>query len=152
MILQRVKGLQREVILALEIAPEIGYFHVPGNLIFVDTTESFKNGPRNAFHLAAIKKSEFSEDFNDGNRNPITKKDYRWIILCAISTKFERLGKNVSTVHDFWPQWSRKGTTSRKLWLNQARITTGREYRSIHHMARERSASAAEITVFSASE
>ncbi|GFT13173.1 transposon Tf2-6 polyprotein [Nephila pilipes] len=45
---------REEVILDPEIAPEIVHFHVPGNLIFVSITASFKKGPRNAFHLAAI--------------------------------------------------------------------------------------------------
>ncbi|GFT89256.1 hypothetical protein TNCV_4385681 [Trichonephila clavipes] len=32
----------------------------------------------------------------------------------------ERLCRNVCTVHDFWLQWSREGSTLRKLLLNHA--------------------------------
>ncbi|GFS95076.1 hypothetical protein TNCV_341481 [Trichonephila clavipes] len=60
---------------------------------------------------------------------------------------YEMLRRNAFTVHDFWPQCSREGTTSRKLWFNQARVTTDSENRSTHRMAGERSASTAEIRV-----
>ncbi|GFY13313.1 transposon Ty3-I Gag-Pol polyprotein [Trichonephila clavipes] len=44
-----------EIVLAHEIVPEIDHFHVPGNLVGI--TKSFKNELRNAFHHAAIKKT-----------------------------------------------------------------------------------------------
>ncbi|GFY06219.1 transposon Tf2-9 polyprotein [Trichonephila clavipes] len=50
-----------EIVLAHEIVPEIDHFHVPGNLV-VGITKSFKNELRNAFHHAAIKKNESSEE------------------------------------------------------------------------------------------
>ncbi|GBN03396.1 hypothetical protein AVEN_6120-1 [Araneus ventricosus] len=39
----------------------------------------------------------------------------------------ERLGRNVSTVHDCWQQWSREGTASRKPGSRRSRSTTERE-------------------------
>ncbi|GFY10130.1 uncharacterized protein TNCV_359971 [Trichonephila clavipes] len=50
-----------------------------------------------------------------------------------------------STRHEFWPQLSREGITSRKLWFNHA---SDREEHSVHYMAGE----PAEITVFPAPE
>ncbi|GBM36106.1 hypothetical protein AVEN_179102-1 [Araneus ventricosus] len=39
----------------------------------------------------------------------------------------EKLGRNVSTVHDYWRQWSRGGTASRRLGSGLPRSTTERE-------------------------
>ncbi|GFU83252.1 transposable element Tc1 transposase [Trichonephila clavipes] len=53
----------------------------------------------------------------------------------------ERLGRNVSTVHDCWEQWSRDGTASRRPGSGRQRGTTEREYCRIrctavaHHTA-----------------
>ncbi|GFS46368.1 transposon Ty3-I Gag-Pol polyprotein [Nephila pilipes] len=47
---------REEVILVLEIAPEIVHFHFPGYLIFLRTTTSFKIWPRNVLHPATISK------------------------------------------------------------------------------------------------
>ncbi|GFU57053.1 uncharacterized protein TNCV_1779201 [Trichonephila clavipes] len=57
----------------------------------------------------------------------------------------ERLGRNVSTVHDFWEQWSRNSTASRRPGSGWPR---GPIERKDHHMRRtviaRRNASAAE--------
>ncbi|GBM00436.1 hypothetical protein AVEN_179241-1 [Araneus ventricosus] len=58
----------------------------------------------------------------------------------------ERLGRNVSTVHDCWQQWSREDTASRRPDSGRPRGTTEREDRRVRRMAvAHRSASAAEI-------
>lgn len=58
----------------------------------------------------------------------------------------ERLGRNVSTVHDCWVQWSRDGTASRRPGSGRPRGTTEREDRRIRRTAvAHRTASAAEI-------
>ena len=58
----------------------------------------------------------------------------------------ERLGRNVSTVHDCWQQWSREGATSRRPGSGRPCATTEREDRRIRRMAvAHRTASAAEI-------
>src|SRR5215813_6521021 len=58
----------------------------------------------------------------------------------------ERLGRNVSTVHDCWQQWSRKGATSRRPGSGRPCATTEREDCHIRRMAvAHRTASAAEI-------
>ena len=58
-----------------------------------------------------------------------------------------RLGRNVSTVHACWRQWSREGTMSRRPGSGGTRATTEREDRRIRRMAvAHRTASAAEIT------
>ncbi|GFU05685.1 transposable element Tc1 transposase [Trichonephila clavipes] len=57
----------------------------------------------------------------------------------------ERLRRNVSIVHDFWVQWSRDGTASRRPGSGRPRGTTERED---HRTAvAHRTASAAEIQV-----
>ena len=59
----------------------------------------------------------------------------------------ERLGRNVSTVHACWRQWSREGTMSRRPGSGATRATTARDDRRIRRMAvANRTASAAEIT------
>ncbi|GBM76208.1 hypothetical protein AVEN_55044-1 [Araneus ventricosus] len=55
----------------------------------------------------------------------------------------ERLGRNVSTVHDCWQQWSREGTDSRRLGSGWPRGTTDRRVRRM--AVAHRTASAAEI-------
>ncbi|GBM25073.1 hypothetical protein AVEN_96654-1 [Araneus ventricosus] len=58
----------------------------------------------------------------------------------------ERLGRNVSTVHDIWQQYSREGTASRRPGSVRSSGTTEREYRRVRRMAvAHRIASAAEI-------
>ncbi|GBM09106.1 hypothetical protein AVEN_5289-1 [Araneus ventricosus] len=58
----------------------------------------------------------------------------------------ERLGQNVSTVHDCWVRWSRDGTASRRPGSGRPRGTTEREDRRIRRTAvSHRTASAAEI-------
>lgn len=58
----------------------------------------------------------------------------------------ERLGRNVSTVHECWQQWSREGTASRRPGSGRPRGTTEREDRRVRRMAvANRTASAAEI-------
>ncbi|GBN51054.1 hypothetical protein AVEN_236621-1 [Araneus ventricosus] len=58
----------------------------------------------------------------------------------------ERLGRNVSTVHDCWQQWSREGTASRRPVSGQPRGTTERKDRRVERMAvAHRTASATEI-------
>ncbi|GBN21252.1 hypothetical protein AVEN_205900-1 [Araneus ventricosus] len=58
----------------------------------------------------------------------------------------ERLGRNVSTVHDCWVRWSRDGTASRRPGSGRPRGTTEREDRRIRRTAvSHRTASAAEI-------
>ncbi|GBM50393.1 hypothetical protein AVEN_97216-1 [Araneus ventricosus] len=58
----------------------------------------------------------------------------------------ERLGRNVSTVHDCWQQWSWEGTASRRPASGQPRGTTEREDRRVRRIAvANRTASAAEI-------
>ncbi|GBO03812.1 hypothetical protein AVEN_232210-1 [Araneus ventricosus] len=58
----------------------------------------------------------------------------------------ERLGRNVSTVHDCWQQWSREGTVSRRLGSGQPRGTTERKDHRVRRMAVAHcTASAAEI-------
>ncbi|GBM11356.1 hypothetical protein AVEN_13584-1 [Araneus ventricosus] len=58
----------------------------------------------------------------------------------------ERLGRNVSTVHDCWQQWSREGTTSRRPGSGRPRGTTERKDRRVRRMAvAHRTASEAEI-------
>ncbi|GBN61047.1 hypothetical protein AVEN_131411-1 [Araneus ventricosus] len=47
----------------------------------------------------------------------------------------ERLGRNVSTVHDCWQQWSREGTASRRPGSGRPRGTTEREDRRVRRMA-----------------
>ncbi|GBN73539.1 hypothetical protein AVEN_199944-1 [Araneus ventricosus] len=60
----------------------------------------------------------------------------------------ERLGRNVSTVHDCWVRWSRDGTASRRPGSGRPRGTTEREDRRIRRTAvSHRTASAAEIRV-----
>ncbi|GBM14934.1 hypothetical protein AVEN_77330-1 [Araneus ventricosus] len=56
----------------------------------------------------------------------------------------ERLGRNVSTVHDCWQQWSREGNVSRR--PGSGRGTTERENHRVRRMAvAHPTASAAEI-------
>ncbi|GBM00063.1 hypothetical protein AVEN_214130-1 [Araneus ventricosus] len=58
----------------------------------------------------------------------------------------ERLGRNVSTVHDCWQQWSREGAASRRPSSGRPRGTTEREDRRVRRMAvAHATASAAEI-------
>ncbi|GFW71141.1 transposable element Tc1 transposase [Trichonephila clavipes] len=58
----------------------------------------------------------------------------------------ERLGWNVSTVHDYWEQWSRDGTASRRPGSERPRDTTEREDSRIQSTAvTYRTASAKEI-------
>ena len=58
----------------------------------------------------------------------------------------ERLGRNVSTVHDCWQQWSQEGATSRRPGTERPCVTTEREDSCIRRMAvAHRTASAAEI-------
>ncbi|GBM75265.1 hypothetical protein AVEN_214586-1 [Araneus ventricosus] len=58
----------------------------------------------------------------------------------------ERLGRNVSTVHDCWQQWSKEGTASRTPGSGRPRGTTEREDRRVRRMVAEhRTAPAAEI-------
>ncbi|GBN12951.1 hypothetical protein AVEN_165564-1, partial [Araneus ventricosus] len=58
----------------------------------------------------------------------------------------ERLGRNVSTVHDCWQQWPRDGAASRRSGSGWPRGTTEREDRCVRSMAvAHRTASAAEI-------
>ncbi|GBO38397.1 hypothetical protein AVEN_224615-1 [Araneus ventricosus] len=58
----------------------------------------------------------------------------------------ERLGRNVSTVHDCWQKYSREGTASRIPVSGRPRGTTEREDRRVRRMAvAHRAASAAEI-------
>ncbi|GBM55258.1 hypothetical protein AVEN_18079-1 [Araneus ventricosus] len=58
----------------------------------------------------------------------------------------ERLGRNVSTVHDCWQQWSKEGTASRRPGSGRPRGPTEREDRRVRRMAlAHRTASAAEI-------
>ncbi|GBO44810.1 hypothetical protein AVEN_275372-1, partial [Araneus ventricosus] len=58
----------------------------------------------------------------------------------------ERFGRNVSTVHDCWHQWSRDGTASRRPGSGRPRGTTEREDRRFRRIAvAHRTASAAEI-------
>ncbi|GBN18814.1 hypothetical protein AVEN_167375-1 [Araneus ventricosus] len=60
----------------------------------------------------------------------------------------ERLGRNVSTAHDCWQQWSREGTASRRPGSGRPRGTTKREDRHVRRMVvAHRTASAAEIRV-----
>ncbi|GBM30177.1 hypothetical protein AVEN_134219-1 [Araneus ventricosus] len=60
----------------------------------------------------------------------------------------ERLGRNVSTVHDCWQQWSREGIASRRPGPGRPRGTIEKEDRCIRRMAvAHRSASAAKIRV-----
>ncbi|GBN93100.1 hypothetical protein AVEN_65520-1 [Araneus ventricosus] len=47
----------------------------------------------------------------------------------------ERLGRNVSTVHDCWQQWPRKGTASRRPGSGRPCGTTEREDRRVRRMA-----------------
>ncbi|GBN73285.1 Transposable element Tc1 transposase [Araneus ventricosus] len=57
-----------------------------------------------------------------------------------------RLGRNVSTMHDCWQQWSREGTASRRPGSGRPRGTTEREDRRVRRMAvAHRNASVAEI-------
>ena len=59
----------------------------------------------------------------------------------------ERLGRDVSTVHDCWQQWSREGTVSRRPGSGRIRTISEREDRCIRRMAvADRTASAAAIT------
>ncbi|GBN63918.1 hypothetical protein AVEN_135855-1 [Araneus ventricosus] len=58
----------------------------------------------------------------------------------------KRLGRNVSTAHDYCQQWSREGTASRRPGSGRPRGTTEREDRRIRRMAvAHRTVSAAEI-------
>ncbi|GBM12740.1 hypothetical protein AVEN_228528-1 [Araneus ventricosus] len=58
----------------------------------------------------------------------------------------ERLGRNVSTVHDCWQQWSRESTALRRPGSGRPRGTTGREDRRVRSIAvAHRTAPAAEI-------
>ncbi|GBN26918.1 hypothetical protein AVEN_111680-1 [Araneus ventricosus] len=58
----------------------------------------------------------------------------------------ERLGRNVSTVHDCWQQWSREGSASIRPGYGRPRRTTERENRRVWRVAVDhRTASAAEI-------
>ncbi|GFV36147.1 transposable element Tc1 transposase [Trichonephila clavipes] len=58
----------------------------------------------------------------------------------------ERLGRNVSTMHNCSWQYSQESAISRKPKSNHARLTTGSENCHIHSMAMEhRIASAAQI-------
>ncbi|GBM09176.1 hypothetical protein AVEN_226691-1 [Araneus ventricosus] len=58
----------------------------------------------------------------------------------------ERLGRNVSTVHDCWQQWSREGAASRRPDSGRQRGTNERENRRVRSMAvAHRTASGAEI-------
>ncbi|GBO39027.1 hypothetical protein AVEN_62219-1, partial [Araneus ventricosus] len=58
----------------------------------------------------------------------------------------EGFGRNVSTMHDCWQQWSREGTVSRRPGSGWTRGTTEREDRCVRRMAvAHRTAPAAEI-------
>ncbi|GBN08611.1 hypothetical protein AVEN_238086-1 [Araneus ventricosus] len=58
----------------------------------------------------------------------------------------ERLGRNVSIVHDCSQQWSREGTASRRPGSGRPRGTTEKEDRRVRRMAvAHRTASVAEI-------
>ncbi|GBO21441.1 hypothetical protein AVEN_162580-1 [Araneus ventricosus] len=58
----------------------------------------------------------------------------------------ERLGRNVSTVHDCWQQCSREGTASRRPGFGRPPGTTERDVHCVRRMAvAHRTASAAEI-------
>ncbi|GBL83402.1 hypothetical protein AVEN_110705-1 [Araneus ventricosus] len=58
----------------------------------------------------------------------------------------ERLGRNVSTLHDCWQQWSREVTASRRPGSRRPRGATEREDRRVWRMAvAHRTASAAKI-------
>ncbi|GBN81409.1 hypothetical protein AVEN_58133-1 [Araneus ventricosus] len=58
----------------------------------------------------------------------------------------ERLGTNVSTVHDCWQRWAREGTVSGRPGSGRPRGTTEREDRRVRRMAvAHRTASVAEI-------
>ncbi|GBO07957.1 hypothetical protein AVEN_220591-1 [Araneus ventricosus] len=58
----------------------------------------------------------------------------------------ERLGRNVSTVHDWWQQWSREGTASRRPGSGRPHGTTEREDRRVRRLALvHRTASVAKI-------
>ncbi|GBO25194.1 Transposable element Tc1 transposase [Araneus ventricosus] len=58
----------------------------------------------------------------------------------------ERLGRNVSTVHDCWKQWSKEGTAARRPRSARPRGTTEREDCRVRRLAvAHRTASAAEI-------
>ncbi|GBL86630.1 hypothetical protein AVEN_78210-1 [Araneus ventricosus] len=58
----------------------------------------------------------------------------------------ERLGRNVSTVHDCWQQWSRGRYCLKKTGSGMPRGTTEREDRRVRRMAvAHRTASAPEI-------
>ncbi|GBN55869.1 hypothetical protein AVEN_87235-1 [Araneus ventricosus] len=50
----------------------------------------------------------------------------------------ERLGRNASTVHDCWQQWSREGTASRRPGSGRPRGTAEREDRRVRRQLRAR--------------
>ncbi|GBN76927.1 hypothetical protein AVEN_200071-1 [Araneus ventricosus] len=58
----------------------------------------------------------------------------------------ERIGRNVSTVHDFWQQWSREGTASSRKGSGRPRGTAEREDRRVRRLSvAHRTASSAEF-------
>ncbi|GFT85831.1 transposon Ty3-I Gag-Pol polyprotein [Nephila pilipes] len=77
-----IESLKDEEILVLEIAPEIVHFHVPGYLIFLRTTTSFKIWPRNVLHPATISKKS----------NPAKRSDVS-VLPASISER--RLGNSM---------------------------------------------------------